>query len=60
MGNGSFTVEYDSQESVYRSFFEELDEAVTVLYDFYMKANNTVPMASDVVYEGDVTVWPTH
>ena len=57
VGNGSFTVEYDSQESVYRSFFEELDEAVTVLYDFYMKANNTVPMASDVVYEGDVTKW---
>ena len=51
VGNGSFTVEYDSQESVYRSFFEELDEAVTVLYDFYMKANNTVPMASDVVYD---------
>ena len=37
VGNGSFTVEYDSQESVYRSFFEELDEAchrpVRLLYE---------------------------
>ncbi len=57
VGSGSFTVEYDSQESVYRSFFEELDDAVTVLYDFYMKGNTCVPLASDVVYEGDVAKW---
>ena len=57
VGSGSFTVEYDSQEAVYRSFFEELDEAVNVLYDFYMKGNTTVPMASDIVYEGDVAKW---
>lgn len=57
VGNGSFTVEYDSQEEVYKSFFAELDEAVTDLYDFYQKGNTVVPMASDIVYEGDVAKW---
>ncbi len=57
VGSGSFTVEYDSQESVYRSFFTELDEAVTILHDFYVKGNTQVPLASDIVYEGDVAKW---
>lgn len=57
VGSGSFTVEYDSQEDVYRSFFKELDEAVTVLHDFYQRGNTTVPQASDIVYDGDVAKW---
>ena len=58
-GSGSFTVEYDSQEAVYHSFFEELDEAVQILYDFYMRGGAVVPLASDMVYEGDVAKWYT-
>ena len=57
VGSGSFTVTYDSQETVYRSFFQELDDAVTVLSDFYKKGNTTVPLASDIVYNGDVAKW---
>lgn len=57
VGSGSFTVEYDSQETVYRSFFTELDEAVTILSDFYAKGYDKVPRAADVVYEGDVRKW---
>ncbi|MBR8709537.1 RagB/SusD family nutrient uptake outer membrane protein [Bacteroides pyogenes] len=57
VGSGSFTVAYDSQESIYRSFFNELDEAVSVLNNFYKKGNTTVPLASDVVYNGDVAKW---
>ena len=57
VGSGSFTVKYDSQEEVYRAFFEELDEAVTVLNDFYKRGNEFVPLASDVVYEGNVAKW---
>lgn len=56
-GGGSFTVEYDSQEAVYHSFFEELDEAVQILYDFYMRGGAVVPLASDMVYEGNVAKW---
>ena len=50
-------MEYDSQEAVYHSFFEELDEAVQILYDFYMRGGAVVPLASDMVYEGDVAKW---
>lgn len=57
VGSGSFTVEYDSQETVYRSFFEELDEAISVLSDFAAQGNSVVPNASDVVYEGNVRNW---
>lgn len=55
--SGSFKVEYDSQESVYRSFFTELDEAITILTDYLGKGNSTVPRAFDIVYNGDVNKW---
>ncbi|WP_336616557.1 SusD/RagB family nutrient-binding outer membrane lipoprotein [Bacteroides acidifaciens] len=57
VGSGSFTVEYDSQEEVYRSFFRELEEAIIILSDFVEKGNVYVPKASDVVYEGDAKKW---
>ena len=57
VGSGSFTVEYDSQETVYRSFFTELDESIAVLSDFLGNGHSKVPLASDIVYEGDVRKW---
>ena len=56
VGNGSFTVAYDSQEDVYKSFFKELEEAVDHLYK-YSLASPTVAKASDVVYEGNALRW---
>ena len=56
VGNGSFTVAYDSQEEVYKSFFKELEEAVDHLYK-YSLANPTVAKASDVVYDGNALRW---
>lgn len=56
VGNGSFTVAYDSQEEVYKSFFAELEEAVNHLYS-YSQGNPIVPKASDVVYEGNALRW---
>ncbi len=50
VGSGSFTVEYDSQEEVYRSFFRELEEAISILSDFVEKGNTHVPKASDIVH----------
>lgn len=56
VGKGSFTVAYDSQEDVYKSFFKELEEAVAHLYQ-YSLATPIVPKASDVVYDGDARRW---
>lgn len=33
-GSGSFVSEYDSAESIYHSFFAELEEAVNILYAY--------------------------
>lgn len=57
VGSGSFTVEYDSQETIYTSFFKELDEAIKVLTDFYGKGNSQIPLAKDVVYDGNTENW---
>ena len=56
VGNGSFTVAYDSQEEVYKSFFKELEEAVDHLYK-YSQATPIVAKASDVVYDGNALRW---
>lgn len=50
-GNGSFTVPYDSQESIYRSFFEELTEAVNELRGWGQIST------LDYVYEGNAAQW---
>lgn len=53
-GNGKTSVPYDSQESVYKSFFITLDEAVEVL-----KQNQTAVAfgRDDLVYNGSVAKW---
>lgn len=56
VGSGSFTVAYDSQEEIYKSFFKEIEEAVNHLYNFSL-GGKPVPKASDVVYEGDALKW---
>jgi len=59
VGSGNFKVAYDSQQSVYQSFFKELEEAVETLTAFYGAGNVVVPFTkdADVVYEGDVEKW---
>lgn len=56
VGSGSFTVPYDSQEEIYKSFFEELDEAIGVLHR-YSLGSGTIKRSSDVVYEGNALKW---
>lgn len=56
VGNGAFKVAYDSQEAIYKSFFQEIEEAVNHLYN-YSGSNPTVARASDVVYDGDARRW---
>ena len=55
---GSSTPPYDSQQTVYNTFFAQLDTAVTNL-STYVKANPGLkPFAKfDMVYGGDYTQW---
>lgn len=57
-GGGGFSVAYDSQESIYRSFFVDLDGAIASL-DKYSKAfPGAKPIAKyDLIYGGDFTKW---
>ena len=53
-GNGETSVGYDTQESIYRSFFTTLDEAVGVL-----KSNTGASAfgSNDQIYGGNVAQW---
>lgn len=55
-GNGETSVPYDSQESVYKSFFQTLDEAVAVLGN---NLGENAFGANDLIFDGDVTLWHT-
>lgn len=58
VGAGSLQVPYDSQEEVYRKFFEELDDAINVLTDFAGRNPDSKPLADyDMVYGGDFSQW---
>ncbi|WP_158856126.1 SusD/RagB family nutrient-binding outer membrane lipoprotein [Lunatibacter salilacus] len=56
-GNGETVVPYDTQESIYKNFFQELDAAVAVL-----KANRggSAFTAHDQVFSGSVDKWLTY
>lgn len=55
-GNGKTSVPYDSQQSIYESFFKILDTAVTVL-----KQNTSLTPfgTNDIIYQGNVSKWIT-
>lgn len=51
---GAITPKYDSQEEVYKAFFNELDAAIETL-----ESAGTAPVMSkfDIVYQGDIKKW---
>ncbi|MEM1324830.1 MAG: SusD/RagB family nutrient-binding outer membrane lipoprotein [Bacteroidota bacterium] len=53
-GNGETSVNYDTQEEIYRSFFPTLDEAVAVLQN---SSRSNVFGSNDQVFNGDVSKW---
>lgn len=55
-GSGSIGTTYDTQETVYKTFFEELDEAIDVLTP-YAETGATMLQDYDFVYDGDVANW---
>lgn len=57
-GNGSITTSYDNQETIYNSFFQDLDVAINTLIDFVDKNPGQKPLASyDLIYGGDYIKW---
>lgn len=55
---GSLQIEYDSEEALYRSFFEELTNAINVLTGYVGQNGDSKPMANyDLVYDGDYKSW---
>lgn len=58
IGSGAVTMQYDSQEVVYRKFFEELGSAIDVLTGLYMAQPAVKLMESyDNVFSGQVSQW---
>lgn len=58
IGSGSISQSYDTQQSVYKRFFEELDAAISTLTEFYQAQPNTKMLASyDNVFGGNVGSW---
>lgn len=55
-GNGETSVAYDTQESIYKSFFLTLDSAVSVLQ---ANTGGNAFGSNDQVYDGDVNKWLT-
>lgn len=55
-GSGSLGTAFDSQQDVYKKFFEELDEAIDILTPF-AGANATLMQDYDNVYDGSVNKW---
>lgn len=57
-GQGGTTSAYDSQESIYKRFFLELDTAVTNLKAYIASKPGATPFAKfDMVYGGDYKQW---
>ena len=57
IGAGRLTVPYDSQEQVYRSFFKELEEAVSTLNEYLASGGTKILADYDPVYQGDTSKW---
>jgi hypothetical protein len=58
-GTGSLKNPYDSQETIYDAFFQELDEAIGILTDFNTDNPTAKALSSDYdfIYSGNVTNW---
>lgn len=58
-GEGGVSVAYDSQEAVYKQFFKEIDEAMSILDQFVVSDRKDVKAIKlyDIVYKSDYNKW---
>ena len=58
VADGSIAVAYDDQQTVYSSFFTDLNNAIEVLTDYVSKNSGLSPLADyDYVYSGKLEQW---
>lgn len=58
VGSSLTNIPYDSQETIYNTFFKELDSAIAVLKDFTLKNPDAKPLQKyDAIYGGNYTQW---
>ncbi len=58
MGSGGFVTPYDSQEDVYKTMLQEMDESITELTSYVNATGNQKPLGDfDLIYKGDFTQW---
>jgi len=57
LGQGSMHVSYDSQETVYKAMFNDLDSAIDILTELYESGTTTFMADYDRVFYGDVQKW---
>ncbi|HFK5529539.1 TPA: RagB/SusD family nutrient uptake outer membrane protein [Elizabethkingia anophelis] len=56
--SGVINTKYDSQQTIYDSFFKELDNAINILTVFSQNFPNSKILANyDLIYQGDVKKW---
>ncbi len=57
-GVGALQNTYSSLEETYNKFFEELNESIDILTDFYEKSPDATPLAAyDFIFNGNVEKW---
>lgn len=57
-GNGELYNPYDSQQDIYNAFFDELNEAIAVLTDYFTKDPSALVLDDyDFLYGGNVESW---
>jgi hypothetical protein len=57
-GSGGLNTNYDSQQDIYYSFFNDLDSAIKVLSNYVQSYPGLKPLASyDLIYGGDYVKW---
>jgi len=57
-GGSGLSTDYDSQQTIYQTFFKELDSARAALKDYIVKNPSGKPLVNfDAVYAGDYTKW---
>ncbi len=57
-GNGGLSTSYDRQDTIYHSFFNDLDSAINTLSAYVSDNPGSMPLANyDLIYGGDYTKW---
>ena len=55
---GALTIPYDNQQTIYQTFFKELDSALVTFNSYIQKNPGQTPLVKiDIIYKSDFTKW---